>query len=68
MEKFDFRNREDLIEEITQVESSLSAIFNNIEYAEEPKMVDYYIFKLKAEQAKHDFLMKQIKEKHGEDK
>ena len=66
MEKFNFRSREDLIDEITQVESSLSVIYNNMAYIEEPEMVDYYIFKLKAEQAKHDFLMKQIKENDSE--
>lgn len=62
MENLNFRNREDLIEEIVQVESSLSAIYNNMQYAEDIQMVDYYTFKLKAEQAKHDFLMKKIKE------
>jgi len=66
MENLNFRNREDLIEEITQVESSLSAIYNNMQYAEENEMVDYYTFKLKSEQAKHDFLMKKIKEKYEE--
>ena len=66
MENLNFRNREDLIEEISQVESSLSAIYNNMQYVEETEMVDYYAFKLKSEQAKHDFLMKKIKEKYEE--
>ena len=62
MENLNFRNREDLVEEITQVESSLSAIYNNMQYAEDIEIVDYYTFKLKSEQAKHDFLMRKIKE------
>ena len=62
MKKIDFRKREDLVEEITQIEASLSAIYNNMQYAEEPQMIDYYVFKLKAEQSKHDFLMRKIKE------
>ncbi len=66
MENLNFRNREDLVEEITQVESSLSAIYNNIQYAEDIEMIDYYVFKLKSEQAKHDFLMKKIKENYEE--
>ena len=40
MENLNFRNREDLVEEITQVESSLSAIYNNIQYAEDIEMID----------------------------
>ncbi len=66
MENLNFRNREDLVEEITQVESSLSAIYNNIQYAEDIEMIDYYVFKLKSEQAKHDFLMRKIKENYEE--
>lgn len=66
MENLNFRNREDLIEEISQVESSLSAIYNNMQYAEDMEMVDYYVFKLKSEQAKHDFLMKKIRENFEE--
>ena len=66
MENLNFRNREDLVEEITQVESSLSAIYNNMQYVEDIEMIDYYVFKLKSEQAKHDFLMKQIKENYEE--
>lgn len=62
MENLNFRNREGLIEEISQVESSLSAIYNNMQYAEDIEIVDYYTFKLKSEQAKHDFLMRKIKE------
>ena len=66
MENLNFRNREDLVEEITQVESSLSAIYNNMQYVEDIEMIDYYVFKLKSEQAKHDFLMKKIKENYEE--
>lgn len=66
MENLNFRNREDLIEEISQVESSLSAIYNNMQYVEDTEMVDYYVFKLKSEQAKHDFLMKKIRENFEE--
>ena len=62
LENLNFRNREGLIEEISQVESSLSAIYNNMQYAEDIEIVDYYTFKLKSEQAKHDFLMRKIKE------
>ena len=66
MENLNFRNREDLVEEITQVESSLSAIYNNMQYAEDMEMIDYYVFKLKSEHAKHDYLMKKLKEKYEE--
>ena len=66
MENLNFRNREDLVEEITQVESSLSAIYNNMQYVEDIEMIDYYVFKLKSEQAKHDFLMRKIKENYEE--
>lgn len=66
MENLNFRNREDFVEEITQVESSLSAIYNNMQYVEDIEMIDYYVFKLKSEQAKHDFLMKKIKENYEE--
>ena len=66
MENLNFRNREDWVEEISQVESSLSAIYNNMQYVEDIEMIDYYVFKLKSEQAKHDFLMKKIKENYEE--
>ena len=66
MENLNFRNREDLVEEISQVESSLFAIYNNMQYVEDNQMIDYYVFKLKSEQAKHEFLMKKIKDNFNE--
>ncbi len=62
MRNINLRKREDLMNEITKVESSLFEIYNNMQYVEDKDIVDYYVFKLKAEQAKHDFLMKKIKD------
>lgn len=61
MKSINLRKREDLIDEISKVESSLFEIYNNIQFVEDKDIVDYYLFRLKAEQSKHDFLMKKIK-------
>lgn len=54
--------RADLIDEINQVESVLLSSYKNMQLVEEEGLLDYYAYKIKSEEAKHEYLMRKIKE------
>ena len=51
----------ELLNGIKNVKNSLKSSYNNIKYAE-GDLVDYYIYKIKAEEARYAYLLKKIKE------
>ena len=53
--------RIDLLNGLNNVKNSLKASYNNMKYAE-GDLVDYYIYKIKAEEARYAYLLKKIKE------
>ena len=52
----------ELLKDITETKKKLKNARNNFEYAEED-MIDYYIFQIKANQSKLDYLIKIAKKK-----
>ena len=51
----------ELLNGLKSVKNSLKSSYNNIKYAE-GDLVDYYIYKIKAEEARYAYLLKKIKE------
>ncbi|MGN0482205.1 MAG: YaaL family protein [Lachnospiraceae bacterium] len=51
-----------LLAEIEQTQKDLSAAYLNFQDAVEPELIDFYIYQLKANQVKHQFLLRQLKE------
>ena len=52
----------ELLKDITETKKKLKNARNNFEYADED-MIDYYIFQIKANQSKLDYLIKIAKKK-----
>ena len=53
--------RIDLLNGLNSVKNSLKVSYNNMKYAE-GDLVDYYIYKIKSEEAQYAYLLKKIKE------
>lgn len=51
---------EDLLESIKNSKTNLLNMYNNLNLAE-GELVDYYIYRIKAEEAKYDYLLKEMK-------
>jgi hypothetical protein len=54
--------RANLTSEIALVESALSDSYNNLQIVDEEGLIDYYTYKIKADEAKHKYLIGKIKE------
>ena len=49
-----------LLFEINNSKNTLKNIYHNMQFAESD-LIDYYTYQIKAEQAKYDYLIKQVK-------
>jgi hypothetical protein len=54
--------RADLTYEIASVESALTDSYNNLQEVYEDGLIDYYAYKIKADEARHKYLIEKIKE------
>lgn len=52
---------EELLKSIKNSKNNLLNMYNNLNLAE-GELVDYYIYRIKAEEAKYDYLLKKMKE------
>ena len=53
--------RADLKEQINQVETALLNLHNNMQLVNDDGLLDYYAYRIKSEESKHNYLIKQIK-------
>ena len=51
---------EELLKSIKNSKNNLLNMYNNLNLAE-GELVDYYIYRIKAEEAKYDYLLKEMK-------
>ena len=68
LEKFSKQKTEDLetkelIKNLKNAQVEFESAINNYEFANEPELVDYYTYKIKATQTRYQYLLKQAKEK-----
>lgn len=53
--------RANLIIEIRRVKNDLENAYSNFDYADDPLMVDYYTYQIKAFETRFEYLIKQAK-------
>ncbi len=63
IDKSDLEKDDELIESIKTVKSTLSNMYNNLQFADSD-LIDYYTYQIKAEEAKYNYLIKQAKKKN----
>jgi hypothetical protein len=61
-DKTEKEKRIELYNEVKESKQRLKAFYENMNFAE-GDMIDYYIYQIKAEQAKFDYLMQEVKSK-----
>ncbi|MCI8310001.1 MAG: DUF2508 family protein [Clostridia bacterium] len=61
MDKSEKIIRANLTEEINLVESALSESYKNLQLVTDSNLVDYYSYKIKADEAKHKYLLDKIR-------
>ena len=52
---------QELMNHIERVQKSLERDYNNIQFIEDRNLVDYYTYRIKAEEAQYDFLLQEAK-------
>lgn len=60
MEKSEIEKKEELLDDIIQTKKKLEQARQNFEFAE-GELVDYYLYMIKANQSKLNYLLKQAK-------
>lgn len=51
----------ELMSHIEKVKQNLERDYNNMQFIEDKNLVDYYTYRIKAEEAKYDYLIQQAK-------
>ena len=54
---------QDLINNLKNAQDEFETAVSNYEFAEEPELVDYYTYKIKATQTRYQYLLKKAKER-----
>lgn len=52
---------EELMSHIDKVKKNLERDYNNMQFIEDQNLVDYYTYRIKSEEAKYDYLLKEAK-------
>ena len=52
---------QELMNHIERIQKSLERDYNNIQFIEDRNLVDYYTYRIKAEEAQYDFLLQEAK-------
>ncbi len=52
---------EELMKHIDKVKKNLERDYNNMQFTEDENLVDYYTYRIKSEEAKYDYLLKEAK-------
>lgn len=52
----------ELIKNLKNAQDELEIAVNNYEFANEPELVDYYTYNIKAAQTRYEYLLKKVKE------
>lgn len=53
----------DLINNLKNAQDDFETAVTNYEFAEEPELIDYYTYKIKATQTRYQYLLKKAKER-----
>ena len=62
IDKNDFEKETELLETIKTVERNLDNMYNNMQFIDSD-LIDYYVYQIKAEEVKHNYLKKKEKKR-----
>lgn len=51
----------ELMDNIEKIKKSLEKNYNNMQFVDDKNLVDYYTYKIKAEEAQYDYLIREAK-------
>lgn len=54
---------QDLLNHLKNAQNDFETAVSNYEFAEDPELVDYYTYKIKATQTRYQYLLKKAKER-----
>ena len=54
--------KDEIVDILKKAQADLDIAMNNYEFADEPALVDYYTYNIKAAQMKYEYLLKKAKE------
>ncbi len=54
-------HKEELMEELIQVQKRIDLLYHNLSYVVEPELIDSCIYELNAFQSRYTFILKQVK-------
>ena len=54
---------QDLIKNLKNAQNDFETAISNYEFAEDPELIDYYTYKIKATQTRYQYLLKKAKER-----
>lgn len=54
---------QNLLENLKNAQNDFKTAVANFEFAEEPELIDYYTYKIKATQTRYQYLLKKAKER-----
>jgi len=62
MKNIENKTRAGLVDEIGELESALSNFYKNMQLVNEDGLLDFYAYLIKAYEAKHQYLLRKLKE------
>lgn len=61
MDRKDVNTYQELMNNIEKVKKNLERDYNNLQFIEDKNLVDYYTYRIKAEEAQYDYLLQEAK-------
>lgn len=61
MDRKNINTYEELMSNIDKVKKNLERDYNNLQFIEDENLVDYYTYRIKSEEAKYDYLLREAK-------
>lgn len=61
MDRKNVNTYKELMNHIEKVKKNLERDYNNMQFIEDSNLVDYYTYRIKAEQAQYDYLIQEAK-------
>lgn len=61
MDRKNVNTYKELMNNIEKVQKNLERDYNNLQFIEDKNLVDYYTYRIKAEEAQYDYLLQEAK-------
>jgi len=54
---------QELLKHLKEIKQNLESDYNNLQYIQDQNLVDYYTYKIKSDEAKYDYLLREAKKR-----